>query len=161
MEINYGEYVDFNRMSGALVIDIDEDDWQLNIDDVNIQSSVSGYGGGYIKLQEHGGCIYMAHQVTTFANDLSTDKIYWYSTDSSRYQIQTGPSGQIAFGVVTDLGDKVSGSDNWSMRYNSIWDRYEITITNELYHLDDYTTTVTAIGGDRLLRVLVVLTDSY
>ena len=61
-------------------------------------------------------------------------------------------TGPLAFGVVYSDGAKQSGTPNWTSAYNSTYQRYEISITNENYYYLNYTTLITPAGDARFCR---------
>jgi hypothetical protein len=58
-----------------------------------------------------------------------------------------GSMTPIAFASILSNGHVQSGSGNVSCTYNNTYNRYEITITSESYHIYNYATTVTVTGG--------------
>jgi hypothetical protein len=58
-----------------------------------------------------------------------------------------GSTAPIAFASILSNGHVQSGSGNVSCTYNNTYNRYEITITSESYHIYNYATTVTVTGG--------------
>jgi hypothetical protein len=80
-------------------------------------------------------------------------------TDMTDSQLGTGPasvadvsSAPIAFGVVSNNGQKQSGTANWSSAFNATYKRYEITITGQNYYYLSFTTLVTPAGDNRFCR---------
>ncbi|MGB3608160.1 hypothetical protein, partial [Psychroserpens sp.] len=51
--------------------------------------------------------------------------------------------GPVAYGFVTDSGNPISGSGNYTVNWNTTTGRYEITISGEYYFLSSFTTVVT------------------
>lgn len=146
--------------SGKLILRNDSDN-SLHLDAYDIQSVRQGDFGGYIYLQDQGGCVNVARRGTAQTQTLRADTL------KINGGVQTFASGQIAFGVISSAGAKNSGTPNWTSVYDSGAARYEITIDSESYGFTSYATLVTPNSPVALLartgslngKLLVVLYD--
>lgn len=59
----------------------------------------------------------------------------------------SNPAAPLAYGNIASNGLKNSGTPNFTCTWNSTLSRYEITITGESYHYQNYVATVTCTGG--------------
>ncbi len=102
---------------------------------------------------------------SSFTPDTTPSSKKYDGTDSDVRVYDISPSGEImsatfvigevvevepksvAFGVVHIDGRKWSGTANWTSTYNAVEKYYEISIENENYNHQNYTTTVTPTTG--------------
>ena len=132
---------------GGIKVDLTEEitNQTLLIDQLDIQTVIDDTFDGMLFLQDQGGCLNLANDGLTQVGYLRPDN---FGMDGA---LQTKASGQIAFGTVNQEGEKVSGSDNWTVDYDAISQYYVITIFSENYFFSNYTSTVTPISSVPLI----------